>query len=123
VVSPARPSSALTGFRRLLPVLPRPGSRARLAEALRRDIQRRVELARHVLKRDQGRQLDERVVIEVLLAARHQLVGDRQVRPRDRLGVVERDALALAEQSAATPAPERPQLVLANAALQQRSPS
>src|SRR5690606_11567673 len=63
----------------------RPGRLRRLsgrpgqpAEALRRHVERGVELARHVLERDQGGQFDDRIVVDVPLAACPQRVSDSQ---------------------------------------------
>src|SRR5437016_12183603 len=48
---------------------------SRLAESLRRHIQRAVEFARHVLEGDQCGQLDQRIVAEPLLQPLQQLIG------------------------------------------------
>jgi hypothetical protein len=88
-------------------------------EALRRHGEGGIELARHLLERDQRAQLDDGVV-EVPLQSYHELVARPHVRERHRLRVLERHPLALVAQRAAVPVLERPQLDLGYAEFQER---
>jgi hypothetical protein len=65
-------------------------------EALRRHGEGGIELARHLLERDQRAQLDDGVV-GVPLQSYHELVAHPHVRERHRLRVLERHPLALVD--------------------------
>src|SRR5690606_10520197 len=81
--------------------VPRPA-----AKSLRRDTERAVELARHVLEGDERRKFDERILVEMPPEAGEQRIIDLAVRQRHRLGVVEGDALPLLEQRTVAPGGE-----------------
>src|SRR5258705_11506515 len=72
----------------------------RLPEPLRWDAERPVEARGRVLPRDDHRQLRDGVLVVVPLQAREQLVIDIAVRVRDRVGVLERHLLGVAEERA-----------------------
>jgi hypothetical protein len=84
-----------------------------LPELLRCDAERPVEARRRVLPRDDHRQLRDGVVVIVPLLAREQLVVDVAV--RDRVGVLKRHLLRVAEEPALRVVVERLDLLCRNA--------
>lgn len=90
------------------------------AEPLRRDVERAVEFARQVLKGDEPDQLDDRIVVEVTLQARHRSVIDAAIGIRHCLGVIECRLFAPRKQIRLAPSIERLNLRLTHTALDQR---
>src|SRR5256885_13458071 len=82
-------------------------------EALRLAPERRVELAAEVFQRDRRGQFDDLLFAEMLFEAREQRLVSLLAGDRHALGVVERDAFALAEQCAVAPVRQLPRLRLA----------
>src|SRR5438270_6614867 len=83
------------------------------AEALRFDAECRVELAAEILKRDRRRQFDDLRLAVMPLALLEQSVIDLLAGDRHALGIVERDALSLAEERAVAPTRYRRQPLVA----------
>jgi len=67
------------------------------AESLRWNAERGVELARKVLKRDEGGQLDDGVLVEMPFQPGHKRLVRLAARAGHRLGVGERRFLPLTE--------------------------
>src|SRR5258705_3581938 len=83
----------------------------RLPEPLRWDAERPVEARGRVLPRDDHRHLRDGVVVVVPLHADEQLVVDVAARVRDRVGVLERHLLRVAEERALRVVVERLELL------------
>src|SRR5437764_9414178 len=79
------------------------------AEALRFDAERRVELAAEVFERNRRRQFDDLRLVVMPLELPEECVIDLLAGDRHALGIVERDALGLAEQRAVAPIRHRRQ--------------
>jgi len=95
-------------------------STRRLAEALSGHAKRTVELARHVLERDQSRQFHDAVIVEIISQALHLLIFHPQVGSRHGLGVAEDRLLAAIKQIALTPSLESFHLFWAHPSLDER---
>src|SRR5438874_5232552 len=83
------------------------------AEALGFDAERRVELAAEILERDRRRQFDDLRLAVMPLQLLEQCVIDLLAGDRHPLGIVERDALSLAEERAVAPTRHRRQPLVA----------
>src|SRR3972149_10818178 len=88
------------------------------AKALRRDAERGVELARHVLIRDQRGEIDDRVVAEMLPQPGNQRGIAVPVAVRHRLGIMQCRFFAFVEQGRLRKLWQCRELCLADAAFE-----
>jgi hypothetical protein len=80
---------------------------APIPQVLTRHSQRSIELARGVLPGDRRREFDEFIIAELFAETFEQLIPDVAIAERHRVGVFQREPLAITEQIAPFPVFDR----------------